>query len=58
MVCGRIERSADRLHRHDVKPRQGSCQLLEGEIHALDEDVTAPTVSRGLDGPFEIIDDW
>jgi len=57
LMRGGIKRLADRLDGRDMKSRQGSRQLLEGEIHALDEDVVAPTVSRGLDGPFQIIDD-
>ena len=52
-----IERLAGRLDWNDMKSRQGSCQLLEGEIYTLNEDVAAPTISRGLDGPLEIIDD-
>jgi len=56
MLCG-IERLAGCLHGNDVKSRQGSRQLLECKIHALDEDVAASSISRGLDGPFEIIDD-
>ena len=44
-MCGRIERAADRLHRYDIKSRQGSRQLLEGEIHALDKDVAAGSLS-------------
>ena len=54
---GGIERLAGCLDGYDMKSRQGSGQLLEGEIHALNEDVAAPTVSRGLDGPFQIIND-
>ena len=56
MLCG-IERLAGCLNGNDVKSRQGSRQLLECQIHALDEDVAASPISRGLDGPFEIIDD-
>ena len=54
---GGIERLADRLHGHDMKSRQRCCQLLECEIHALDEYVGVSPVFRGLDGPFKIIDD-
>ena len=54
---GGIERFADRLHRYDMKSRQRCCQLLEREIDALDEDVGASPVFRGLNGPFKIIDD-
>jgi hypothetical protein len=57
LMRGGIERLANRLNGVDMKSRQGSRQLLEGEIHALDEDVVAPTVLRGLDSPFQIIDD-
>jgi hypothetical protein len=56
MLCG-IERLAGCLNWNDVKSRQGSRQLLECEIHALDEDIAASSISRGRDGPFEIIDD-
>jgi hypothetical protein len=54
---GGIERLADRLNGFDMKSCQGSRQLFESKIHALDEDVGAPTVSGGRDGPFQIIDD-
>jgi hypothetical protein len=57
LMRGWIERLAYCLDGFDMKSRQGFRQLLEGEIHALDKGVTAPTVSRGLDGPFQIIDD-
>ena len=56
MLCG-IERLTGCLNRNDVKSRQGSGQLLECKIHALDEDIAASPVSRGRDGAFEIIDD-
>ena len=56
MLCG-IERLTGCFNRTDVKSRQGSGQLLECKIHALDEDVAASPISRGRDGPFEIIDD-
>jgi hypothetical protein len=45
LMGGRIERPADRLDRYDMKSRQGSRQLLEGEIHALDKDVAASPLS-------------
>src|SRR6185295_3674830 len=56
MLCG-IERLASGLNGNDVKSHQGSRQLLECKIHALDEDVAASSISRGRDSPFEIIDD-
>ena len=40
MLCG-IERLAGCLDGNDVKSGQGSRQLLECEIYALDEDVAA-----------------
>src|SRR5262245_14005239 len=37
--------------------RQGSRQLFEREVYALNEALAVPTVPGGLDGPLEIIDD-
>jgi hypothetical protein len=42
MMCGGIERLADRLDGRNMKSLQGSRQLFEGEIHALNEDIAAP----------------
>src|SRR5262245_63946235 len=37
--------------------RQGSRQLFEREVHALNKTLAVSTVPGGLDGPLEIIDD-
>ena len=57
LMCGGVEGSTDRLDGRDMKSCQGSRQLFKGKIHALHEDIAAPSFSCGLDGPFEIVDD-
>jgi hypothetical protein len=55
-MCARVERLANRLHGLYAELREGSRQLSQGQIHALDQRRTASVVARGLNRSFHVVD--